>query len=52
MKVSNINRLENYLVKAISDESSRIIIDGTTDKNINSKILDIVIQKKVNLLNE
>ena len=52
IEVSNVNRLENYLVKAIRDESSKIIIDGKTNKNINPKILDIVIEKKVNLLNE
>jgi len=52
MEVSNISKLENYLVKAIRDESSEIIIDGINNKNISSKILDIVIEKKVNLLNE
>jgi len=52
IEVSNINMLENYLVKAIQDKSSKIIIEGKTSQNINPKILDIVIGKKVYLLNE
>jgi len=45
-------KVENYMVKALKDKNSQIVIDNQKFKKVSSNPLDIVYKKNIALLNK